>query len=299
MWLLEVIQELAQLSSAKRFYLDMCRFGSAHKKPTALLASYDLSPVALACDKADRPHVHEPLTGMVMLDGKKVFKTRIAQVYPDRLCSVWAQCLRGGHSDPLQATYNWALPPADRKRPLGQPVPWSGHKQKISAEKAVAAGYQLKRSALPPLFQVEMDPGQAVQTALEMDHPFSVPPALEPDLQEALSMIVHRQDQLSVARQAALTFWETRASSLLDESDRELRQIPDPWLRQLLRGVKDEEPPALGVTTHIALWREMLREARCIDHFLLEEILWVPHRREDRQIFPLDSSRSSISSFGS
>ena len=145
----------------------------------------------------------------------------------------------------------------------------------ITAEKAVAAGYQLKRSALPPF--VPSGDGSWTSSpsgSIELDHPFSVPPALEPDLQEALSMIVHQHDRLLAARQAALTWWEARASSLLSESDRELRQIPDPWLRQLLRGVKDEEPPALGATTHIALWREMLREARCIDRFLLEEMLF-------------------------
>ena len=120
-----------------------------------------------------RPHVHEPLTGQIVSGGKKIFKTRLAQVYPEVLCARWAQCFRGHRGDPLELTFNWVQPAEDRKRPLGQEVPWSGHKQKISAEKAVAAGYQLKRSALPPLLKVEMDPGQAVKVALTLDHPFS------------------------------------------------------------------------------------------------------------------------------
>ena len=274
LWLLDVMQDLAQLPRAQRFYLDMCRFGSKHKKPTALLASYDLQPVALACDMEVRSHVHEPLTGQIVSGGKKIFKTRLAQVYPEVLCARWAQCLRCHYGDPLELTFNWVQPSADRKRPLGQEVPWSGHKQKISAEKAVAAGYQLKRSALPPLLKVEMDPGQAVKVALALDHPFSVPPALEPDLQEALSMTVQHRQHLLRSRATALDFWAARAHALLPDTDRELKAIHDPWLRRLLRGVQDHEPPALGKTTHISLWREMLRAARCIDHFLLEEMLF-------------------------
>ena len=251
----------------------MCRFGSAHLKPTALLSSKDLSVLALRCDKALRPHVHEPLTGFVLIGGKKVFKTRVAQVYPTQLCLAWAAAVLGRPDDPLGLTFQWKLDPSDRKRPVGQLVQWSSHRQKITAEKAVAAGYQLKRSAVPPLFTKEMDPGEAVQSALKMIHPFTVPPALEPDLQEALSMVVQFPDKIQVQRQEALRYWEQRAMALLPDTARELDRLHDPWLRALLRGVPDGQPLQLGSTTHIALWREMLTAANCIDHFLLEEML--------------------------
>ena len=274
LWSLPTMRALASIQGAQRIELDMCRFGSPHLKPTALLSSVDLSTLALRCDKDVRPHVHEPLTGSVLLDGKKIFKTRVAQVYPTQLCKSWAAVVTGHPSDPLLATFQWKLDPRDRKRPLGQPVDWSGHRQKISAEKAIAAGYQLKRSAVPPLFSREMDPGEAVQTALHMVHPFTVPPALEPDLQEALSMATKFPGQVVASRHAALHYWEQRAIALLPATERELSQLQDPWLRDLLRGVPSGQPLQLGATTHIALWREMLTAANCIDHFLLEEMLY-------------------------
>ena len=73
---------------------------------------------------------------------------------------------------------------------MGQAIPWSGHKQQVTAQKALAAGYQLKRSALPPLLQIELEPGEAVRRALQLQHPFTVDPALEPDLKEALALAV-------------------------------------------------------------------------------------------------------------
>lgn len=36
--------------------------------------------------------------------GKKVFKTRLVQVYPPALCSVWAQVISATGMDPLTAT---------------------------------------------------------------------------------------------------------------------------------------------------------------------------------------------------
>ena len=210
LWDLPTLRALAQPGKARRFELDMCRFGSAHLKPTALLSSKDLSVLALRCDKALRPHVHEPLTGFVLIGGKKVFKTRVAQVYPTQLCLAWAAAVLGRPDDPLGLSFQWKLDPSDRKRPVGQLVQWSSHRQKITAEKAVAAGYQLKRSAVPPLFTKEMDPGEAVQSALKMIHPFTVPPALEPDLQEALSMVVQFPDKIQAQRQEALRYWEQR-----------------------------------------------------------------------------------------
>ena len=91
---------------------------------------------------------------------------------------------------PWLPLFEMVTPASGRKRPVGQPVPWKSHKHRASAEKATAAGYQLKRSALPPLLNVEMEPGQAVAAALSVAHPFTLDPALDPDLQEALAMVV-------------------------------------------------------------------------------------------------------------
>ena len=234
--------ELAALPTAKMFRLDMCRFGSPHKKPTAVLSNVDLRELALLCDQAERPHSHEPLVGTVLYEGQKVFKTRLAQVYPSALCSAWAQAIAATGMDPLAATFQMVTPAAERKRPVGQEVPWKIHQQRITAEKANSAGYQLKRSALPPILATEMEPGQAVQAALHVIHPFTMDPALDPDLQEVLNL-VSSQPQFVLGHHAgALRFWEARAHELLPVTDQWLRQVSDPHLRRLLRGQPDGQP---------------------------------------------------------
>ncbi|CAL1134601.1 unnamed protein product [Cladocopium goreaui] len=273
LWDMPPVRALAARAGVGRFILDMCRFQSKHKKPTALLSDCDLSALALACDLDVRPHVHEPLVGMVLSKGKKIFKTKLAQVYPPLLCQAWAKVIACLQADPLAATFQMAVPAHERKRPLGQPLPWVVHKQRATAEKARDAGYQLKRSALPPLLQVEMEPGQAVQRALQVPHPFTLDPALDPDLQEALAFAVHKPHQLLGHRQGALQFWADRAERLLPLTDQELRAIHDPYLRSLLRGAPDDQPVQIGTVTHVALWRELLAASRCIDSSLVDEMI--------------------------
>lgn len=273
LWSMPPIVKIVHLDGVRRFELDMCRFGSAHKKPTAILSSVDLSAIALHCDRDTRPHHHEPLMGMVVVDGAKVFRTKLAQVYPALLCQQWATEIAAQMSDPLAATFSWSQPASDRKRPVGQAVPWTAHKQQLTAQKAVAAGYQLKRSALPPLFQTELEPGAAVRTALEVIHPFTKDPALEPDLQEALAMVVFHPHRVLGHREGALRFWEAQAHQLLPATDRELRAVHDPYLRRLLRGVPDDQPLQVGSCTHVALWRHMLAAAKCVDQHLVNDML--------------------------
>ena len=97
---------------------------------------------------AERPHRHVPLTGMELVDGQRQFRTKRAQVYPTDLCRRWASAITAC-GDPNAATFNMVTPAAHRKRPLGQAVPWAIHRQAETGAKALAAGYQLKRSVLP------------------------------------------------------------------------------------------------------------------------------------------------------
>ena len=254
---------------ARPVHFDMCRFGSPHKKPTTVLANYDLGPLALRCDRQIRAHEHEPLEGKVCVDGRWVYRTCLAQVYPQQLCSAWARLVPGG--DPLEATFHMTT--SDRKRRLGQPMPWKSHRQQATAEKAQAAGYQLKRAAVPPLLQKEMEPGQAVRTALEIPHPFSLEPPLPPDLQEALAMAVLRPEATLRHRGQALAYWQARADLLVPATDQILKELPDPHLRRLLRGAEDDQPLQLGKFTHIALWRELAAAARCIDTELISSLI--------------------------
>jgi len=275
LWRMPPVQALSALPRVKQFLLDMCRFGAPHKKPTALLSSADLSPLALECDMAVRPHVHEPLVGTVLIANEQVFKTKLAQVYPPALCRAWAGLIAPGDTitDPLAPTFSMVTRPEDRKRPIGQALPWKPHKQQITAEKASAAEYQLKRAALPPLLPVEMEPGQAVKAALEVRHPFTIEPALEPDLQEALALVTHHPDRVLGHRAGALRYWSARAQALLPATEALINAAPDQHLRCLLRGAPDHHAPQLGKVTHIALWREMLQAAKCIDQALLLDLL--------------------------
>ena len=61
--------------------------------------------------------------------------------------------------------------------------------------------------------------------------------------------------------------------ALLPATDRELSNIADGHLRRLLRGVPDGKPVQLGSCTHIALWRELSKEAKVVDIHLIEEML--------------------------
>ena len=270
-WKMPKLKEVWDKIGPSEVTFDMCRFGSKHLKPTTIWSSFCLKELDLKCDKAVRPHTHEPLQGTIMIEGRKVFKTRLAQVYPARLCEVWARQVTIG--DPLVPTYGLICPPAERKRPLGQPVPWSPHRQMRSGEKARSAGYQLKKSALPPLIPVEMEPGQAVNFSLQLFHPFHEAPALEPDLQETLALVAAHPRWINSVRMEALAFWEERAADLLLATDAELRSIVDPHLQRLLRGVQDDQPLQLGTCAHIALWREMTAQAKLIDVHLVEEML--------------------------
>lgn len=273
LWSMPPMEVLAGLPGVQRFVLDMCRFGAPHKKPTALLSSANLQVLALECDMAVRPHFHEPLVGTVIVDNKPVYKTKLAQVYPEALCHAWAAAIASCEVDPLAATFGMVTAPADRKRPLGQALQWKPHKQRLTAEKASAAGYQLKRSTLPPLLPVEMEPGQAVKAALEVRHPFTVEPALDPDLQEALSLVARQPARVIGHRAGAIQFWAARARDLLPATEDILRQVPDPHLRRLLRGAPDGQALQLGKVTHIALWRDMLQAARCVDQQLCQDLL--------------------------
>ena len=270
LWAMPPLQELA--ISGRRIELDMCRFGSPHMKPTALLTTAALDSLAQRCDMSVRPHNHDPLVGTEMVQGRRQFKTKRAQVYPSELCRQWAAAL-GSDSDPNAKMFTMTTPAADRKRPLGQPTPWSAHRQESSGHKAVGAGYQLKKSVLPPLPVAEFEPGEAVKIALNTIHPFSRAPALEPDLQEALALTALHPEWVVTHRCRALHYWEHRAVALLPHTDHELSAIPDPWLRRLLRGADDGKPVALGTCTHIALWRELAAAARSVDAKLVDQML--------------------------
>ena len=279
LWLMPPMIELVRRCRASRIELDMCRFGSPHMKPTAIVGTFKLIALALRCDRDRRPHQHDPLSGTVMVNGKKMFKTRLAQVYPAHLCQQWAAeiCSQLQRqevvTDPLALTFTMTIPSKERKRSLGQPVPWSVHRQLGTGERAQAAGYQLKKGVTPPLIPFEMEPGEAVRFALSLTHPFTGTLPIDPDLQECLSLAVRFPEWLNSYRKHVLAFWEAQAIRLLPETERILSQVEDRHLRRLLRGQDDHCPLQLGSCFHIALWKELMAKANSIDTDLVDQML--------------------------
>ena len=122
-------------------------------------------------------HVHKKLKGKLWdpQQERMVFKTKQAQEYPLALCATIAQQIFAHQFSHFHKTFQLRVPGADRKRALHSAKEWAGHRQAETASKALAAGYQLKRGAAKPLFEIEPEPGEAVQFALQLVHPFSRP----------------------------------------------------------------------------------------------------------------------------
>ena len=258
LWAMPPTQKVQQMSGAQQFIFDMCCYESVHMKPAAVMSTAPLASLVRRCDQTRRPHVHEPLVGQVEIQGQQFFKTKLAQVYPLALCRHWAAQV----VDPLCLTFNMVTPPGERKRPLGQLIALRAHRQGDTGRKAMSAGYQLKKSVVPPLYNVELEPGEAVRQSLSFTHPFSLAPELDPDLQEALALVTSHPQQVQQHRAAACQYWESRAVQLLSASDQELRALQDPWLRRLLRGVPDDQSVQLGSFFHVQLWRELAQAAQ-------------------------------------
>ena len=209
LWATPQLLELVRRTRAFQLDCDQCAFGTPWKKPTRFVSSSELlETLAVACPGG---HVHQKLKGKVWDPQRQqwVFKTKQAQVYPHALCATIAQQLvqlfahRFAH---LRPTFALCVPSADRKRALHSEAPWKGHRQADTAKKALAAGYQLKRGAAKPLFELEMEPGEAVQFALQLVHPFSRPPSLDDALEEAIALVATAPQRVLRLRLDALNF---------------------------------------------------------------------------------------------
>ena len=144
---------------------------------------------------------------------------------------------------------------SDGKRQLGTGKLWKNRKQAATASKAQWAGYQLKHGAAKPLFDLELEPGEAIKVALSVIHPFTVPVPLEPNAARALDQLVGSFGNVR----------ERRAHELLPRSVAAIAHQPDPALRRLLLGASDVQGAQLGQVCHIELYREMLAACGSVD----------------------------------
>ena len=270
MWEVPCYKDLALRAHIFEVDFDQCMWGAPSMKPTRLACSHEmLSILRVRCDGC---HPHIKLKGQVWSTQFKrwVFRTKLAQEYPWQMCQAMAhsvveimedKCSHFADSFRLQDV-------GDRKRPLGQLVPFREHKQALTALFAQAAGYQLKRGALKPLLDVETTPGAAIEWALSIPHPLSAALAVDEDLQAVLQAIAQRPQEVLRLRQVALQHWQQRALDLLPVTARRLEEIVDPHLRFLLRGVPDSQAIQLGSFCHVALYEEMLQTVQSCDQDL-------------------------------
>lgn len=271
LWLTPQIGDLIRATRAFALDCDQCAFGTPWKKPTRFLCSTQaLDDLCVQCPGT---HKHEKLQGKVWHETLQrwVFRTKGAQVYPWILCSciavnikeVMLRSLRH-----LHASFALEVPAADRKRALLSGKLWAVHRQAATAQKALQAGYQLKRGATKPLLEVELEPGQAVQWVLSVIHPFTCSAALPGALERALVQVATAPAAVVQQRAQLLQFWHQRALALLPRSVELIMQQPDPALRKLLLNCDHPAQAVLGRVCHVALYDEMLAACGSVDRTL-------------------------------
>ena len=123
---------------------------------------------------------------------------------------------------------------AQRKRPWGTPTIYAPHRQFVSGEVALAAGYQMRKGVLPSIFPYEMEPGEAIAHVAGLEFPFDAAHVLPQPLLDAATRIADDPTGLNDARQRALSHWLQRARDLAPASIAALQAIPDPEIRTLL-----------------------------------------------------------------
>ena len=92
----------------------------------------------------------------------------------------------------------------------------------------------MRRGLVPPLFEFEREPGQAVRQAMDMIHPFTKEAVLPPMLVHNIMQVAHAPDAVLLNRDTAVQYWRRRAVELIPRSDSELRAVPDSLSRRLL-----------------------------------------------------------------
>ena len=173
LWQVPAFVHLARIARMFMVDFDQCNFGAPSRKPTRLAVTHQcFSDLEGSCRGG---HSHIVLKGKVWSDRHQrwVFRAKLAQEYPWQLCIRMAQHIATlFEAGTPQFTTSFKLTSKDaRKRPVGQQVLWKEHRQRLTALKAVASGYQLKRGALKPLLDVETEPGTAIEWALSIPHP--------------------------------------------------------------------------------------------------------------------------------
>ena len=86
------MQEFSRRPEVVFFRLDACYYGSCFLKPTGIMGTLP-NLRALEC-RCMGGHFHERLQGSIQINGKWVWKTKLAGAYSVRLCRSWANLIR-------------------------------------------------------------------------------------------------------------------------------------------------------------------------------------------------------------
>ena len=263
--------------------LHTCAFGAAYRRAIIFYCTHRaFFDLGCTCPGPPLHRSHQQLRGSLKdpRSGVRCTSSSIAARYPPSLCSRYARLAHlsiCGRCRPTQP----CLPPAcldsidqfrpvfdikhsdKRKRPLGQAIERPVSRQRRSGALAIDAGYQLKRTAIDPILNVELEPGATVAMALDAPHPFFRSPCLHPSVDRICQALHDDLDAVVQKRWARLQFWYQRALDLKDASIAEIRAVPDRHLRNLLflNVDKPDSDRDLGDFVHFALWREMARAA--------------------------------------
>ena len=126
---------------------------------------------------------------------------------------------------------------------------------------------------MKPLLDVETELGVAIEWIMSIPHPFTQVETLDQEVARAIHSVAADTKGVVDHRQRLLQQWESIALHLLPQSDQCLRQIQDPYMRQLLRGVLDDQPAQLGSCCHIMLYKKMLQAIGSVDVTLNDRLV--------------------------
>ena len=93
----------------------------------------------------------------------------------------------------------------------------------------------MKRGVVAPTFLQEPEPGQAIEMALDVVHPFTKEAALADVLLSNIKAICHDPHAVNKSRADLLAQFSARATALMQMSLNELMSVRDPHLCRLLR----------------------------------------------------------------
>ena len=257
LWQMPFMEALRIETGAVMVEFDMCAYGMSMGPPgtftmksTMMMASHQAFYILTAtCPGRSWNHKHVALRGRRWNPAAKAhrFITGEAKIYPEELCDRYATAAQQvfPHDPPLAVVrradpvgvrqfskeFQLKADQGKRKREHGTFTQRKTHRQEKTATMAIAAGYQMKHGAFPPLLSWEMEPGEALRTVIEGDHPMAKDAPLRPDVPPLIHGVVEFASDINGWREEAIGRWEKRAEELKPASLKEIREIEDPYIR--------------------------------------------------------------------